>query len=287
MVRLLRLVCALVLILSAPLAAFEWPVSEVSIVRLFGQKAGVRVERGIVLRQTDVVRASGNGAVLMILEQSRAMNAFPCTLGNAVILAHDDGLATAYGNLGPVERLKERLVVETGDILAEKGESGWMPSGAFSFQVFDQVKRTSLNPLLLLPALADKRAPVIKGVIAVSQSNQSYALGTAKYARQGKYRFYADVVDAVEGSSAELAPFRVTVLVNGRENSSLSFELVRTENGRNYLGTREYTADRLYGDGGRMYIGEVSLPRGKTDITVIARDAAGNERTAQFTLQVD
>ncbi len=285
--RLTRRACVLGLALSAALFAFEWPVSEVGILRLFGQKAGVRVERGIVIRQADIVRAAGNGKILVLLEQTRDMGSFPGTLGNAVIVAHDDGLATVYGNLGSVDRLKGREGVETGTIIAEGGASGWTPTGGFSFQVFDQVKRTALNPLLLLPALPDKRAPAIRGVVAVSQSNQAHVLGSAKYARQGKYRFYADIVDTVEGSSSELAPFRVTVLVNGRESSSLSFELIRSENGRNYLGSREYTGDRLYGDGGRMFIGEITLPRGKTDITVMARDAAGNEKTVQYTMQVE
>lgn len=287
MIRIARRAFLLMLAFSAPLAAFEWPVPGIGVLRLFGQKAGVRIERGIVLRRADVIRAAGNGKILMTLEQTGDMGDFPSALGNAVIVAHDDGLATVYGNLGSLDRLMDRKEVETGSIISEKGESGWSPPGGFSFQVFDQIKKTSLNPLLVLPALPDKRAPVIKGVVAVSQSDQSHVLGTSKYARQGKYRFYADIADSVDGSPAELAPFRVSVLVNGRESSSLSFELVRSENGRNYLGTRDFTADRLYGDGGRMYIGEVALPRGKSDIDVIARDAAGNERTAQFSIQVD
>lgn len=287
MIRLTRCACVLTIAIAVPLAAFEWPVQDVGIVRLFGQKAGVRIEQGIVLKKADIVRASGNGKIIAVLGQTRDRNSFPGTLGNAVIIAHEDGLATVYGNLGSIDRLSERTDVETGAILSEKGESGWTLAGGVSFQVFDQVKRTSLNPLLLLSSLSDKRAPIIKGVVAVSQSNQSHALGTAKYARQGKYRFYADIVDTVDGSSAELAPFRVAILINGKESSSLSFELIRSENGKNFLGTKEYTADRLYGDGGRMFIGELTLSRGKTEIAVIARDAAGNERTAQFTLQVD
>lgn len=287
MIRITRLAWVLATALAFPLAAFEWPVPEVGIARLFGQKAGVRIEQGIVLKRSDIIRASGNGKIVAVLERTRGRNSFPGTLGNTVIVAHEDGLATVYGNLGPVDRIRDREAVETGSILSEKGESGWTHDGGVSFQVFDQVKRTALNPLLLLPGVADKRAPTIKGVVAVSQSNQGYVLGTAKYARQGKYRFYADIVDTVEGSSAELAPFRVAILVNGTENAALSFELIRSEGGRNFLGTRDYTADRLYGDGGRMFIGEISLARGKTDIVVMARDAAGNERIAQFTLQVD
>lgn len=272
---------------AASLKAFEWPIKDGVPLRLFGQKAPSRIERGLVLQTKDTIRSSGSGTLLITLEGSRDMTGFPGTLGNAVIVSHDDGLVTVYGNLSSTDRAKDATLIESGTIVSDPGSSGWIEEGHVSFQVFDQIKKNALNPLLLLPGLTDRKPPVIKGLMAVSASNQQSALGSVKYLRQGRYRFYADIADSVDGSPHELSPFRVSVSVNGAESAVVPFDLIHSELGRNYLGKSLFTNDRLYGYGGRMYLGDIQLNRGKNDISLSARDAAGNERVAHYTVQVD
>jgi len=284
-----NLAASLVLTLSLlPRAhGLEWPVAETHLQKLFGQRSEGSLEQGLVLGKAGVVRAADNGKILITLERNANMNGFPGTLGNAVIIKHDDDLLTVYGNLDSLDRVEEQRHVDTGGILGNAGTSGWTDEGSFIFQVIDQAKKTVLNPLLLLPLMSDKRDPSIRNVVAVSPSGQTYALGTVKSIRQGKYRIYADIADTVDKAGKELSPFRVTVILNGSEYRSVPFELIKAEKGSLYLGSPEYRASMLYGDPERIYLGEVSLTRGKNDLVIIAYDTAGNEKSALFGLQTE
>lgn len=271
----------------ASLFCLEWPVSEIYIERIFGQRAGKTIEQGILFNQTDIVRSSGNGDILCVLEQNHNMYGFPGTLGNAVIVSHEDGLLSVYGNLNSHERIKDRVTVESGTILGSSGKTGYAKPGDLIFQVLDQRRLIALNPLLLLPSLADTKAPTIKNVIAVSSSGQSLSLGSIKSVRQGSYRIFADISDTFDKNGKNVAPFRVTLLLNGREYHAVPFELIKSEHGLVFLGSDQYVTSRLYGDPERIFLGEINLTRGKNELSILARDTAGNERGAVFTVQTE
>jgi hypothetical protein len=281
------LAIAFAVFIASGLSALEWPVAEIKVKSFFGQRDEARISGGIALADADVVRASGNGKRVISIARNGNMNGFPSTLGNAVIIAHDDGLLSVYGNLDSTDRVSTHETLETGAILGSAAASGWARQGELIFQVIDKERKTMLNPMLVLPALPDSRGPVIKNVIAMSGSGQIAALGAAKFVRQGQYRLYADIADTVDGSQAPLAPFRVSVLVNGSEAASIPFEVLRAEGGKVYLDSPAYTTATLYSDPERMFLGEITLNRGRADISVIARDTAGNERNVLFSLQIE
>lgn len=267
--------------------AFEWPVSDPKPVRLFGQRSSGVIERGITVGTSDTVRAAGHGQLLLTLATNHNMNGFPGTLGNAVLVAHDEGLVSVYGNLESTDPVADRIRIESLSILSRTGGSGWGTGTDLLFQILDSEKKTLLNPLLLLPALKDTKGTMIRNVIAVSATGQIHPLGTVKSVRQGIWRLYADVTDTMNGSTGELSPFRISVLVNGSEYAAIPFELLKESRGQLFLSAPEYTRDNLYTDPERTFLGELKLTRGKTDISIIARDFAGNERSVLFGLQVE
>lgn len=268
-------------------SALEWPVTELAPSRFFGQRAAGVIERGITFEKTDTVHASGNGILLYTMTQNRNMNGFPGTLGNAAIIKHDDGLLTIYGNLEDVERINERIHIDLLSTLSRTGQSGWGNPLTLLFQVVDGDKKNILNPLLLLPPLKDSIGPSIKNVVALSQQNQQFTLGSVKSVRQGKYRIFAEVTDTLDKSSIELSPFRISVLINGSEYLTIPFEVLKNNQGRLFLSTPDYVWETLYAESERMYLGEITLTRGRSDISIIARDIAGNERSVVFGLQIE
>jgi hypothetical protein len=274
--------------IASPAAALEWPVQDVKPLHLFGQRTGKVIQRGIVTANQGPVRAAADGTLLLILEENSNMSGFPGTLGNAVCLVHDDNLSTVYGNLSTVDRVSDRTVFETGSILSDGNRSGWGPSLSCTFLVLDLLKKKVLNPLMLLPVLKDTRGPVIKNVVAVSSANdQGIALGTTKQLKQGKWRIYADITDTIDGFEPEFSAFRVGVLVNGTETATLPIEILEEKNGTLYMQTPVFSDRKLYEDSAGMYLGEVTLTRGRADISVIARDLAGNERSVLFGVQIE
>lgn len=275
-----------VVVLSCAVA-FEWPVSNSIPRTLFAQKSGESIEYGLVLDQDDMVRTAGNGTVIMTLSAEPTPAGFPGTLGNTAIVAHDEGLITIYGNLSSLDRIESRSAVETGTIVGETGNTACSDEGTLLFQVVDQVRHLYLNPLLLLPAQPDTHRPVITAATLTGGNGRTHNLSSVRSVKQGKYRLHAGISDTINGAKNTLSPFRVTIILNGSEYGSLPFELVRTDEGTLYLGSTGYRLDQLYNSNDMLNLGEIPLTRGRNDISVIARDIAGNERVASWSITAE
>lgn len=276
------LICTL-----AAIQSLEWPVEEFYPVSFFGQRSKGIIERGITFEKAEIIRAAGNGKILVTLVKNANMSGFPSTLGNCIILSHTDGLITIYGNLESLDRVSEQVQIESQSLLGKTGTSSWGKPNYFIFQVVDTVKKNVLNPLLLMPSIKDQKSPSIRNVVMTSASSQMYVLNDIKSVKQGTYRLYADITDVVEKLPIELSPFRISVLVNGREFLTLPFELLTQNNGKLFLASSDYCWETLYADDKRTYLGELALARGKAEINIIARDASGNERSVQFDIRIE
>ena len=59
------------------------------------------------------------------------------------------------------------------------------------------------------------------------------------------------------------------------------------KDGDSYLGNTAFTDTLLYRRKNELYLGNIILARGKSDILITARDITGNEKSERFTIQVD
>lgn len=282
-----NLLAACILCVSYIGIALEWPANPVIPSRLFGQKNGGVFEKGIALEKSADVRSSNHGEILILIESGNDMNGFPSTLGNALLIAHDDGLVTVYGNLNTVDQIEGKTNIEMGTLLGMPGASGWASPGEILFQVLDAQRKTYLNPLLLLPSLKDAKQPRIRNLLLVSGTGQAIQVSGSQRIRQGKYSLYADIADTIDQSQREMSPFTATVLVNGVTVSTVHFELLKSTGTELYLSEASLTYPIVYKESEALFLGEILFSRGKTDLIITARDASGNEKNLQSTLQVD
>ena len=275
-----------VLFFFVELSALEWPAGTQDFLRLFGQCIGEHTfEQGLALKDAETVRAADDGLLLITLGKKHGMGTFPGTLGNAVILLHDDGLQTIYGNLHDTALFNNRVTAEAHTVIGKAGNSGWGEPNALLFQVSDSQKKVYINPLLLLPAVNDKKAPQIQNLILVNEHDTAVQITGQKNIRQGSYELYAEISDT-EGER-NFSPFRVNVLVNGINIRTIPFETITQKNGAFYLGNTAFTDTLLYRRENTLYLGKIILNRGKSDILITARDITGNEKAELFTVQAD
>lgn len=271
--------------------ALEWPVVNPEIKSIFGQKSSYSIERGMILEGEAAVRTAGDGVLLTIISENENMNGFPSTLGNAVLISHDDGLVSIYGNLESTDRISGRIQIEKNTVISNTGETSWgNEENMCIFQIMDQKQEVFLNPLLLLPPKDDNRGPVIKNVFFESDSGQTFQASNLRRLKSGNYKIYTLITDTYPGNSVELAPFRISIIINGIESISVPFETLHEKAGILVPNVSPEYLDGslpLYNDEGFIYAGNISLTRGKTEITVSARDFTGNERAAVFMLQID
>ena len=128
--------------LSSVVFSFEWPVENISvksIISFFGQLRGNTMSTSLVIEKPELkedeeeavqeVRSCETGRVLTYLYAFDDDNDFfPSTLGNAVIIEHEDNIISVYGNLAQTEISNSKTInpeVLSGAKIAQTGSSGW------------------------------------------------------------------------------------------------------------------------------------------------------------------
>ena len=276
----------LALLALSTLCAFNWPQNEIlsdSFFSYFAQLRGGTISTSLVFSESKEVKAADSGRVLAVISEHNEDELFESTLGNAVILAHKDSLATVYANLDEenLDALYAMTDITTGTSFGTTGLSGWQEGEAcLEFQVLDTKNKTYVNPRILMPRVGKELQLSIKDVVAISKKGVTYDLGTVKAMPSGVYQLYRE--------RQEIAmPYKTTVYVNGAVAETLTYDTLAEKNGRITVnGKKNYDVSTVYHDADKQFLGEITLPKGKTQIMVVVADILGKERQIIYTAEV-
>ena len=270
---------------TSAIFAFDWPQNEImsdSFYSYFAQLRGGTLSTSLVFSESQEVKAADDGRILAIISEHDEDEMFESTLGNAAILAHKDGLITVYANLDSenLPSLYEMTEVTTGTSFGETGASSWQKGeGCLEFQVLDIKNRTYVNPRILMPRVGKELPLTIKNVVAVSKKGVSYDLGTVKTMPSGIYQLYREKQDIA-------MPYKTTVYINGAVADAITYDTLSEKNGRiSVSGKKNYDVNVMYPDDTKAFLGEVTLPKGKNSINVIAADILGKEIQITYTVE--
>ena len=137
--------------------ALEWPMNDFRFAMLFGDaySKGGNFQVGLILSGDESVKATEYGKKLIAIAENKSLREFPSTLGNALVIAHDKGLQTVYGNLKATPAtMDENSKIETFSIIGTVGNTAWGNNGELTFQVIDTQEKSFINPTRhLLPLL--------------------------------------------------------------------------------------------------------------------------------------
>jgi hypothetical protein len=173
------------------------------------------------------------------------------------------------------------------------GSSGYSSGTHLHLTLIDTEMSTVINPLLLLPPLADGQAPEIKEVYLQSgQEEIRLEDGMSLNTREG--RLFAAVYDLREDVAFlwKLAPYKVFLSQDGREVTSFTFDSLYSGpaaavgSQRLVLMNTERSFSDVYESSWRLSLGTINLVSGETTLTVFAADFAGNESFKEFNLTV-
>ena len=267
--------------------SFEWPVENPSLLRLFAQKNEASVSQSLVFKEVDAVRASGYGKHIISIEEKNSSRFFPSTLGNALVFIDDEGLQSVYANLSDTDLFTSRKETESGSIIGHAGNSAWTEEKSLIFQVADVRNNVLINPLLFMPEIEEKIQPQIKNTVLIGTDNQPINLENIKKIKQGSYNLYSSVYDFIEKDGPVLAPFRITVSINGMNIADLPFEVLSSDGKSLYFKNKKTSLSRLYQKDGRIHLGKINLPSGKIELIITVLDKSGNQKKASFIFQVE
>lgn len=265
--------------------SFDWPQSEIqsdSFHTYFAQERGGLLSPSLIFSGSDEIKATDKGKVTVVLsEHEQEPDMFESTLGNAVIVAHNDNLLTVYANLS-FEGQKERYslsTVETGTSFGVCGLSGWQQgSSLLEFQVIDTKAKAYVNPRLLMPRFGEEPVLSIANVTAQNKKGTDYDFNKTSRIPSGTYRIYMDR----QNSSMH---YKSILLINGAIADTIKYDTLVEQKGKLCTdGKKFYTSKEIFLDNKKTLLGEITLPKGKNKITVVVSDILGKEKSLTYNI---
>lgn len=260
--------------------AFDWPQNEIlsdSFFSYFAQFRGGVLSPSLVFSDTETVKCAGDGRVMVVMEEHPESDIFESALGNSVVIFHGDEMATVYGNLDDVSSMRSASSVKSGDEISQTALSGWQEGNAcLEFQVLDMKSKSYINPRVLMPRFGGELELVLHDVSAVSKAGVSFSLNSVSSMNAGTYLIYNERQDVA-------VPYICKVFINGVAVESLSYDSLYEIDGMlNVKGKDFHPLSQVYPDSRRILLGEISIPRGHNELTVVLTDILGKEYQAKY-----
>ena len=307
---------------SVPLFAFDSPLENPetnSVNSYFGQNLGGLVSSSYIYQEESTVKASEDGRILILFhEQNNDSDFFPCTLGNGVILAHDDNMATVYANLdknnfGKLISTTEKEIeepsleknknqakeikkiveynfdetkitnkIEKGEIFATSGNSAWQKNkNSLEFQILDLKNSTSINPRLLLPSETEEIPLSIKNITLKSKNGTFYKLSDTNVLPAGNYKVYRER-DSVS------APYKTCLYINGVQSDTITYNYLSLYDSKISCGeNNKYSSADVYPDKLLQLAGEAAFTPGKLTVRIELFDIQNNKTQNTFNITIN
>ncbi len=289
----LAALAAALLAAAPPAAAFDWPLTKVVLTATFGESRGDHFHSGVDLGGGDQeVRPIAAGEVVFSYEEGEDRGSLPVGLGSFLVLQHQGGVRSIYGHLERGSMRRDRLRFDGSEVLGRVGATGYSLGKHLHLTIVDTEMRTLINPLAVLPPLADRQAPVIKE-LQLRSGREAVPVKSGASFRQGTAQVLAQVYDLREDVSFvwRMAVYRISLYQDGREVASLRMDGLHEKlrrDGTPALSLLE--SDLAFGD---LYegewllrIGEIKLIPGQTTLSLFVADYAGNESSRDFLLNI-
>lgn len=285
-------------------AAFNWPQNEIhsdKFYSYFGQLRGGEVSTSLAFAEVSLVMAADTGRPIAVIDEYEDDTCFfPSALGVAVVMAHQSGILSVYGNIDGdtltsdvygdsgtqaadskgESRIQGGRILEAGTPLGYSGNSGWQEGrSSLEFQAIDTSNGTAINPRSLMPRSGEEMPLLLEGISIEGKNGERVSLLLQRTVPSGTYRVYRARQTAM--------PYRTRVTVNGVTVDEISYDLlIQNDAAVSTAGNRKYTRAALYPDDKSHLLGTVTLTPGKNSLGIVAVDIAGKEVSAVYSLTV-
>ncbi|HTP57822.1 MAG TPA: M23 family metallopeptidase [Spirochaetia bacterium] len=271
-----------------PSVALDWPVDKKIVIGTFGEEQGGRYFDGIdVGGGQQPVRAVLPGELVFRYDEGDDYSSLPRGLGSFVVLHHEGKIETVTGNLkkGSLGPLKTSYAA--GDPVGTSGDTGFSDGIHLHFSLFDEEAASFVNPLSLLPPVADAQPPVIKQVF-LSENDTLIPLANGVTVPSGQALVMAQAYDLRQDVRFQwpLGLYGAHVDLDGKEVSRLVFDSLQVVDGRAVLGGARLALAKVYAPDGMLVCGSVQLRPGSSHLIISVRDFAGNETTKEISFAI-
>ncbi len=279
-----NIVIVIVVSIVFALSAFEWSQTPSEIKDFFAENRGDCFNTGIMYANEGSVSVTEKGTSIVNLQQQDTMGWFNSTLGNAVILVHDNEMMSVYSNLTEEMNSFESMNLESGDIIAKSGDSEWKDAYSKNcgsgFKIIDKERQTSVNPLLLMKTTTKRSYIPIKGLEAISRRGNIVDLYSGVNILAGQYTLYMQ-------RPQNLMVRKSQVSLNGEVKETISYDSFNQNESKLVVqGNRNYSYAEIYPDAQKMRLAEVLLQRGSNTVEILLSGNDGSKTSVVYRLNV-
>ncbi len=281
-------ILGLLLSLNFFVFAFDWPQAETksdSFCSYFGQLRGGTISSSLIFKDSADILAAEEGRVsIVITDHTDDFGWFDSSLGNTVIINHNDGFSTVYSNLEDKSipsKFKSSNYVKSGELLGVSGNSGWQEvESCLEFKIFDTKNDSVVNPRILMPRIG-KELPLSMGQITlVDKDGVEHKLLTERKLPAGIYSVYKTRQDVT-------VPFKIRIFVNGVTVENVSFDILKEIDGKLcVVGNSNYDVKQIYADKNKLLVGTVQLNKGSNTLGVEIFDILNISSTISYKLDI-
>ncbi|MBO7582673.1 MAG: M23 family metallopeptidase [Treponema sp.] len=276
------------ILINSTFFAVEWPQEEFNkdaVSSYFGQNVNGSISTSLIFKDPAEVKAINDAKILIILDEEEDSSFFPSTLGNAVILCHDDDLISVYANLDNEtvnENIGTKTSVKEGEKIGETGNSGWQKTRSnLEFQIIDLQKSAAINPKILLPRTENEIEYSITGVMLQNKEGKFFDIKESKVFPSGSYKVF-------QTRNKIAVPYKTTITINGVLLDGIAFDTVNQENGKLYVtGEKDkYTVEDLYPNDTLILLGTIMLTPGRSTLGITTLDFLGKTKQQNYILSI-
>lgn len=265
--------------------AYQWPVRNLLLTATFGESRWDHYHSGIDLGGGEQpVFPVEAGEIIYYYEEHEHPDSLPAGYGSFVVMEHEQGIRSVYAHLKPGTLATDSGLVLTDTPIGLIGESGGSFGKHLHLEIIDQDLDQIINPLVPLPGIVDSTNPDIEDIYLIPDSRKAgqekIRLEKRNVLPAGSYQLLVrtwDLSEYVEYFNP-MAPYRITVYINGAEIHTITFESIRFVAGKNCMYESDSIGfESLYEDQWLYRIGIIGLQPGTARLEVIVADLAGNE----------
>jgi hypothetical protein len=286
--RIVAIAAVSLCVVVAGALALEWPLTPRAVTGTFGEDGGDHFVNGIEIgATTQDVHPVLAGELVFRYDDASDYASFPRGLGSFVVLRHTQNVLSLYGHLQPGTLGAYRDIYDVHDRVGVLGESGKAAGPSLFLALYDEEAQSMVNPLALLPPFTDRQAPVIRRVVLAAGDDRQVLTGGITL-KAGKVDVLASIADVREdvGFLWPLAPYGITVILDGNEVSRIVFDSLHVQEGAVVVGARGPRYEATYDAEGFLRCATLDLHAGTSLLRIVARDFAGNETARDFTLTI-
>lgn len=273
---------ALIIIAVLSFMSFRWPVDDGSVTSTFGESRWDHFHDGVdVVSGKSRVYPVEAGVLLFYWDKALfPMENYPGG-GNYKVLGHRNGLYSIY--MHQENGMPSKSIYTGNDPVGTMGDTGHSLNRHLHFSILNVNRRSSINPLKLLPVFPDSRPPEIKEIAFKIGDKYVIVRDRSNIRLTRNYPLLVRIVDSASGRE-NLGIYELSVIFNGRNILNFKCDFLSFSKGRLNIGGRGF--DDLFDRKGYYKVKGVVYAEGENVFKVSASDYSGNQTEKEFIFNV-